>query len=339
MNAAAPSELVDVFLDHALTGDAKRAAGLAVELYDHGASEESVITDLLAAAQHQIGERWQRNELSIAEEHLATGASETALYALSDAAATPDSNGRIVVCCAEGDWHAIAAHMFAERLRAQGFIVAFLGASTPADDVAKFVERRQPDALAITCSLPLFYSGVTRVADAAHRFGVPVLAGGRALERGPARARRLGADGWGSNIYDAISQLTQWRASPPPIRNEPTVLHRGAVELEARAPELADSAFDDLARRFPAMSNYDTRQLTRTREDMVFIARFVAAAQLVDDDTVLTEFLDWLAELLEARGVPRAALTAGLEALQPLFDQIDETSNFGEIGLQHLANA
>jgi hypothetical protein len=87
------------------------------------------------------------------------------------------------------------------------------------------------------------------------------------------------------------------------------------------------------------MSNYDTRQLTRTREDLVFIARFVAAAQLVDDDTVLTEFLDWLAELLEARGVPRVALTAGLEALQPLLDQIDETSNFGELGLHHLANA
>jgi len=72
-----------------------------------------------------------------------------------------------------------------------------------------------------------------------------------------------------------------------------------------------------LTDRFPAMLSYSPAQLARTSEDLVYIVRFVAAAQLVDDVGVFTTFLDWLTGLLSAGAVPAAALAAGLEALLP----------------------
>jgi len=339
MRSADPGDLVDSFLDLALLGQSREAVAITLELLDAGVPEDEIIGDLLAAAQRQVGDGWQRNQLSVADEHVATGAAESALHALAAATPAPASSGLVVVACAEGDWHAVAAHMIAEQLRARGIAVAFLGASTPADHVASFVERRRPVALAISCNLALFYSGVARLADAAHAAGVPVLAGGRALRGGGgARAQRLGADASANDVTDAVATLAAWARQPPPVLQSATVLDADGLELEVRAAELGGSAYGDLVDSFPAMSGYDDRQIARTREDLVFIARFVAASQLVADDLVFTEFLDWLTELLAARGVPAAAVGAGLKVLQPrLLSVSPAAGRLGELGVRHLA--
>ena len=276
----------------------------------------------------------------MADEHLATGVAEVALHALAGTVTAPATAGFVVVACAEGDWHGIAAHMFAEQLRSRGFAVAYLGASTPADHVASFVARHHPDALAISCNLPLFYAGVTRLADAAHTHGVPVLAGGRSLGGGPERALRIGADGWATDLDEAVRLLTAWQHDPPAVAGEPTRFERSAMELDASAPHIGRLVFEDLTRRFPAMTSYDDAQLARTREDLVFIVQFIAASQLVGDTTVLTAFLTWLTDLLAARGVPRRALEAGLESLQSVLIEVDQSAaKLCDTGLAHLSVA
>jgi hypothetical protein len=249
-------------------------------------------------------------------------------------------DGLVVVACAEGDWHGVAAHMFAEQLRERGVKVAFLGASTPVDHVAGFLARQRPDALAVSCNLPIFFGGLTRLTDAAHAIGIPVLAGGRALGTGPERARLLGADAWASNIDDAMAMLRGWRDTDFRPEPDPVRADAAAVELDASANRLGDTAFDTLTQRFPAMANYDERQLAHAREDLAFIVRFVAAAQLVDDDTVLTTFLEWLDTLLLARGVPTQAVIAGLESLQPHLDAAsDRAGALGRTGGRFLQDS
>jgi len=58
-------------------------------------------------------------------------------------------------------------------------------------------------------------------------------------------------------------------------------------------------------------------------QDLVSIVRFAAVTRLVDDNEVFFEFASWLNEQLVARGVPAAALTAGLEVLAPLVDVVE----------------
>ncbi len=213
--------------------------------------------------------------------------------------------------------------MLAEMLRARGYAVAFLGASTPVDHVLDLVRRRRPDAVAVSCNLPLFFPGVARLADAAHMYGIPVLAGGRAMGTDESRARLLGADGWAPGLDGAGDLLHRWRQEPPVVPAIPTRLDEGAQLLDAGADAVADDAFDELTRAFPPMSAYDDAQLARTREDLAFITRFVAAALLVGDPTVLTEFLGWLGLLLANRGVPPRALEAGLDVLAPMLARSD----------------
>jgi methanogenic corrinoid protein MtbC1 len=314
----------DAFLDLALAGDRTEAVRLTLELVDDGFSLPSVLTSVVGAAQCEVGRRWQRAELSVADEHLVTGISQAALTALSANGRHPASEGTVVVACAEGDWHALPSQMFAESLRAVGQGVLQLGASVPAADVGTLLERRQVDALAVTCSLPLSYLGVASLADVAHRRGIPVLAGGRALDAG--RAFTLGADAWAADVTSAAEILGAWRSDPPEVDADPVELEAAAITLERRAMSIADQAFVALMDRFPPMASYDERQRDRTREDLISIVRFVAAARLVGDDEVFTDFSTWLEEVLGVRGVPAAALAAGLTVLVPLVREVDTRS-------------
>lgn len=321
MMAAVPSTAVEEFLDLAISGQRTRAVRFVLGLLDDGVAVSTLIHEVLTAAQQRVGERWQRGEWSTADEHLVTGVTQATLDALASTASDTDAQGSVVVACAEGDWHALSSQLFAESLRAAGQGVVSLGASTPAGDVASFLEQRRPDALAVSCSLPLAYLGVARVADAAHAHGVPVLAGGRALTQ--ARAARLGADAWAVDVDEARAVLRAWQHDPPQVAGEPMQLNPAAVRLESAAEELAERAFTDLERAFPPMGDYTDWQRSRTREDLAYIVRFAAAARLVDDATVFTDFHSWLADLLDARGVVATALPAGLAALAGPVREID----------------
>ncbi len=333
MTLAPPRALVDRYLDLALAGDSGSAVDLALETLELGGSPAAFVTGVLVPAQREVGNRWHRDEIGVADEHIATGTAAAVVHALSRRVPVPAGPARVVLGCAEGDWHSMTTQLLAVELRTLGIGVTVLGASTPAAHLARFLERYRPDAFAVSCSLPLFYGGVARLADAAHRHGVPVLAGGRASTA--ERVRLLGADGWAADSFTAGGLITQWAFRRPDVSTAPTRLDPGGAELDMRAGELSIVALAGLVREFPGMR---TDQIARTREDLAFIVAYVAAAKLVGDPAVLIEFLDWLEALLRVRHVPGGALTAGLEALRPLIWDVDpEAGRLADLGLEHLA--
>jgi hypothetical protein len=110
-----------------------------------------------------------------------------------------------------------------------------------------------------------------------------------------------------------------------------------AFLLSVRAYALGGAAFDYLAVSFPPMAGYDERRLARTREDLVFIVRFLAAALLAADQAIFTDFLQWLQNLLVQRGVPPQALIAGLGALRPVVEDVDTgAARLLDLGRQEL---
>lgn len=56
--------------------------------------------------------------------------------------------------------------------------VTVLGPSMPADQLGRRLEAGDVDVLALSCTLPTNLLGAARCVIAAHRVGVPVIAGG-----------------------------------------------------------------------------------------------------------------------------------------------------------------
>jgi hypothetical protein len=204
--------------------------------------------------------------------------------------------------------------MFAEQLTAAGWDVVFLGASTPAEHLQRFVVAQPPLAVAVSCTVPLYLHGARRAISASHAAGVPALAGGAAFGTAPNRAAAIGADAWASSLDDAIATLTIWATSRPP-HAVPLVDDAPALAASAERPLIVERAMSALATRFPPLADYTTWQLEKTREDLDFILRFAEASLLTGDDSIITGFAGWMKSVLAARGLPDGIVPLGISVL------------------------
>ena len=290
-----------------------------------GAAGLDAVIAVLADVQREVGRRWQAQDWSVADEHAATGLIDLALAAAALDIPTPEPVlGSVVVTCAEEEWHVLPARMFAEQLRARGWDVVFLGASTPADHLATYLARRPVAAVAVSCSVPLHLPGARHSIVAAHGAGMPVMAGGAGFGDTPARALALGADAWAPSIEEAHRAASSWSGSPPPLASARD--DREQLALAADRHVVVGEAMTELAVHFRELGAYSPWQLGKTREDLDYIVRFVEAALLTGDATVVTEFVPWLVAVLSARGVPSRAVLLGIESLRRCLPGQHETA-------------
>ena len=270
---------------------------------------------LLADVQREVGRRWQGRNWSVADEHAATALVDLALAAAALDTPPPELTlGPVVVTCAEEEWHVVPARMFAEQLRARGWDVIFLGASTPADHLGAYLGRGPVAAVAVSCSVPIHLRGARRSIAAAHQAGVPIMAGGAGFGNTPARALAVGADAWATSVEEAHRVASLWSDSPPSLAGPRD--DREQLALAADRGVVVDAAMADLAVHFGDMAAYTAWQLQKTREDLDYIVQSVEAALLTGDDTVVVEFVRWTESVLFARGVPPTAVLLGINGLR-----------------------
>lgn len=303
---------VAAFLDLVVDGRLDDAAGLALAQVEGGCSPQQVVRTLLAPVQVEVGERWHRAHWTVAHEHQATAVVDAALHRVTSAVQPRPYRATVAVVCAEGDWHTLPSRMAAELLRLDGWRVTFLGGSLPASDLSRWLSESHPDCVVVTCSVPTFGRGVLNIAVAAARLGIPVVAGGRGMGPDGLRASTIGV-GWAPDVAQLHSAL----AGPTQVVDHHDRATRMLVADHSalRRSEIVDAAMWELDRTWPRLQSLDRTQLSRTAEDFGHILDFVTAATLLGDQRVLTDFVEWLTVLLEARGVPAEAVGLSLTAL------------------------
>lgn len=315
------AERVDAFTAYLLRRDHRGATALALALADSGVPVSELLVELVGAAQARVGDAWQRDEATVADEHAATVISDAVVTLLATRIDTDPAGPHIVVACAQDEEHVLPARLAAEVLQGAGFHVTFLGESMPAVHLGAFLGRVRPAAVGISCSTPLAFPGLLSCIEVAHDIGIPVIAGGRALGTDAIRAQSLGADLFAPDLATAIALLR--RRLPSRLRTASAPI--GDVMAAAlHREQIVTAAMDQLAGRLPDFAAYTDRQREETRNDLAYILQFAEASALTGDSRVFTDFLGWLEVVLEARGIPRQAVRVGLNVLA------DETSAFPE---------
>ncbi len=307
-----PAE-AEAFLDYLDRRDLGAAIALALGLVDDGVPVPEVLHMMVAPAQAEVGARWQRNEYTVADEHAATAVADAVVSVLSAERIPVGEPVRMVVVCAEGEWHLLPARLLAESLRAQGFDVTFLGGSMPAVHLAAFLAHADVDIVGISCTTPLALEGALSGVEVAHDAGLPGLVGGRAFGTDDCRANAIGADLWAPDAQEAAELL---REPLPTELAQPMADTGGAMEMALRREAWIDATMAELARQLPAFASYTPDQRARTREDIGYILRFAEAAVLTRDARLFDDFLVWLRSVLAARGVPPSVLADSLAILR-----------------------
>jgi len=168
-----------------------------------------------------IGQKWQDNLVSVAQEHLA---SAIAQFVMTDGllkSAIPAANGkRVLLACVAGNAHSIGLQMVADAFQLGGWGVQYLGANVPTDALIKHVGESKPDLLGLSVSFPQQLRVVREImALLTQRHGAErpaVIVGGQAINRFSGLAGELGADAWSPDALSAVVSAKEIVSRPDP---------------------------------------------------------------------------------------------------------------------------
>ncbi|WP_241524786.1 cobalamin B12-binding domain-containing protein [Streptomyces barkulensis] len=315
--------------------DERRAVDQVTEALDRGFAPEDVLLEIIAPAQRRVGVRWAENRLTVAQEHAATAVSDRAVTAVADhpAAQVPARLGRTVVACADGEWHTLPARLVAEVLRLRGWQVDFLGAHVSTRQLVPHLHSTGPDAVALSCSLPVRLPVAHTAVTACRAAGVPVLAGGAGFGPDGRYARLLGADAWAGSARGAAERLAAGIAPPselPPTAEEalPHLADREHALVDEARGRLVDEVMAVLPERFPQLREYAGPQWEYTVEDLHRVVEYLVAALYVDDPGLFEGFTAWTGRIMTARSLPVDALSTVLEAMADAFRELPRASAY-----------
>lgn len=309
------------YLNALATADAGAAVAALDRAVASGQSRPRLIKDVLARAQRQVGQLWMHGEWSIADEHAATAVAEQALTVIAPPRIAPPGARRIVLACAEGEWHTLPARLAGELARSAELDVVMLGGSIPAAHLRQHLRATPPAALALSVTMPTNLIGASRSIQAARDEGIPVIVGGAAWGTGQHRARRLGAD----VRLDDAEQLRLFIdniGAPAPRPESLASIPAEALLLDVPQPELLVTALERQSAANAWMRSMTASQRDQALQDFGWLARFAAASVACDDPTIVRQVLAWLLALLVPRGVPAEAIVDSCSYLADVVEDV-----------------
>ena len=219
---AAPAEWpqTPLFREALLRGDSRAAVRILDEALDSGQSLVDFEFHVIQPAMYAIGELWHRNQVSVAQEHLATAIVHTAMTAGLLRSPQSTLNGKkVMLACVEGNQHALGLRMVADQFMLSGWEVQYLGANVPAHALLDQVEKWQPDLVGLSVSfasqMPTARATMDFLRQNLGEHSPALMIGGLAINSCAPLARESGADGYSTDAPTALTgaeSLLQARA-------------------------------------------------------------------------------------------------------------------------------
>jgi methanogenic corrinoid protein MtbC1 len=206
--------LAAAYLASLLEGERRQASELVLDAVEDGVSVKEIYLHVFQPCQREIGRLWQRNEVTVAEEHYVTAATQLIMSQLYPRIFSAETTGRrLVATCVGGELHEIGVRMVADFFEMEGWDTYYLGANTPTGSILETLESRQPDLLGIsatiTFNLDEVIDLVKEVRSAENGDGLPILVGGRPFLKTEGLWERVGADGYAPDAQEAIRKAEE----------------------------------------------------------------------------------------------------------------------------------
>jgi methanogenic corrinoid protein MtbC1/transposase-like protein len=132
----------------ALLGFDCAAAQAAFDRVFAARSMDAALREVVLPALHEVGERWARGQVTVAQEHFATEVISGRLRSLGfefDHGLGP----RVILACPSAERHDIGLLCCALALHFRGWRVTYLGPDTPTDAIERAVDVVGPDVVVI----------------------------------------------------------------------------------------------------------------------------------------------------------------------------------------------
>lgn len=170
----------------------------AQSVFDHlfsAYSVEHVLREVVLPYLKDLGDRWEDGSVSIEQEHFASNLIKGRLVAM--ARGWESGEGRLaLLACLPGERHELGLLCFGIAVRNRGWRIAYLGADTPVDSVARAAGSLRPEVVVVAgTTADRFSSQAAGIKELASAFPLIVAgSGATALFAASSGARMLPGD-------------------------------------------------------------------------------------------------------------------------------------------------
>jgi DNA-binding transcriptional MerR regulator len=180
------------------------AANLVLDRLLAAFTVETVLRDVVIPYLRELGERWERGEASVAQEHFASNLLRGRLFGLARGWGRRGGPAA-VLACAPGELHDLPLVVFGLVLATRGNAVTFLGPDTPVETVANAARDLDARLVVISATARERLAGAQRELRALASWVPVALAGAGAS---PALARSVGARLLDADPVSAAEQVS-----------------------------------------------------------------------------------------------------------------------------------
>lgn len=173
-------------------------------------SPQQIYLQVFQPTAYAIGRLWQVNQLSVAQEHLATAIIERHMGELHPLFRPAQSRPRtLVLGCVDKELHRVGARMVADFFEADGWQVHYLGASVPAETLIGLAAETSADVVGLSVQMAHHVPKIMEVVrwrDRRGLTGLPIMVGGLPFVQQPDLWRTLGVELGGGDAAQAVAQ-------------------------------------------------------------------------------------------------------------------------------------
>ncbi|HTY90142.1 MAG TPA: cobalamin-dependent protein [Methanocella sp.] len=201
--------LAGEYLKRLLVNDRRGALRLIMDAVDSGLSIRDIYLQVFQPTQYEVGRLWQTNQISVAQEHYCTAATQLIMAQLYPRLFSEERTGlKLIAVCVEEELHELGIRMVADFFEMEGWDTIYLGANTPARSVLRTLKENKVDVLAISATMTFHVSKVKELieavrSDEATRH-IKIIVGGYPFNNSPGLWRHVGADGFAGDAREAV---------------------------------------------------------------------------------------------------------------------------------------
>lgn len=198
------------YLDALLRGQRRSAGSLISDAVARGTPVTNIYLRVFQPVLYEIGRLWQVNEITVAQEHYCSAATQLIMSQLYPLIFTAERRGKtLVAACVSGDLHEFGLRTVADFFELAGWDTFYLGANVPIPDLLRLLIDRHAHVLALSATIASHVGAVRetirRVRSSAECKDLLILVGGFAFNLAADLWRKVGADGYARDAAGALA--------------------------------------------------------------------------------------------------------------------------------------
>jgi MerR family transcriptional regulator, light-induced transcriptional regulator len=270
---------------------------------------EAVCVEVLQKGMSALGGMWYENQVSVQQEHFASGLAMRRLDALLIASPTPSRGQTILVGCPAKEWHTFTPLMLALFLRRRGLNVIYLGANVPVERFEETVQSVRANLVILVAQTLASAATLQQTAFALTNQQHPVAYGGRIFNVHANLTKYIPGHHLGNDVSASIEEVEHIL-----LGRRKSVQIQSASQEYVTAHQFFTSKRADIEMTLRSFINPLAASNEGFQTGIQFLGDNIAAALQLGDMNHVSNEMDWVKFLLHAYQRPDDELIDFMDA-------------------------